>query len=68
MFSVVDGVLLRALPYPDPDRIVELREVSARGAAMRLAEPNFLDVHARARGLDGLADDRFRRERHLPRR
>ncbi len=55
MFSVVDGVLLRALRYPDPDRIVELREVSARGASMPVAEPNFLDVHARARGLDGLA-------------
>jgi predicted permease len=55
MFSVVDGVLLRALRYPDPERIVELREVSARGASMPVAEPNFLDVHARARGLDGLA-------------
>ncbi|HKA91462.1 MAG TPA: ABC transporter permease [Haliangiales bacterium] len=56
MFSVVDGVLLRSLPYPDPDRIVELREVSDRGTLMAVAEPNFLDVRARARGFDGLAE------------
>src|SRR5262249_38790380 len=55
MFSVVDGVLLRPLPYPEPERIVELREVSARGHRMAVTEPNFLDVRARAHGLDAVA-------------
>jgi putative ABC transport system permease protein len=31
IFSVVDGVLLRPLPFPDADQIVQLREVNQRG-------------------------------------
>ncbi len=27
IFSIVDGVLLRALPYPEPERLVSLREI-----------------------------------------
>src|SRR5205807_4121261 len=40
IFSVVDAVLLRPLPYPDAARIVELKEVSAKGARMPVTEPN----------------------------
>ena len=32
-FSVVDNVLLRALPYPDPSELVELQSVGERGGA-----------------------------------
>src|SRR5262245_18116491 len=38
LFSVVEGVLLRALPFPEPERIVALREVSARGTHMAVTE------------------------------
>jgi len=31
IFSVVDGVLLRSLPYPEAERLVELREVNKSG-------------------------------------
>jgi putative ABC transport system permease protein len=37
LFSVVSGVLLRPLPYPDPDRIVRVWEVSPRGNPLRTA-------------------------------
>src|SRR6266478_1758204 len=55
IFSVVDGVLLRSLPYPDAERIVQLREVRASGAQMAFAEPNYLDVRARSRTLEAVA-------------
>ena len=49
IFSVVDGVLLRSLPYPEAERIVQLRELNPAGKQIRFAEPNFLDVRARSR-------------------
>ena len=56
IFSVVDGVLLRSLPYPEAERLVELREVTAKGTPISFAEPNFLDVRARSRTLEGVAE------------
>ncbi|HEY4424079.1 MAG TPA: ABC transporter permease [Pyrinomonadaceae bacterium] len=55
IFSVVDGVLLRSLPYPEPDQIVQLREVNQRGVRIAFAEPNFLDVRARSHSFQGVA-------------
>src|SRR5258707_10648470 len=43
IFSVVHGVLMRPLPYPDPNRIMALFEVNTKGAWSRLADPNFDD-------------------------
>src|SRR5712691_6576562 len=56
IFSVVDGVLLRSLPYPEAERLVELREVTAKGTRISFAEPNFLDVRARSRTLERVAE------------
>ena len=55
IFSVVDGVLLRPLPYPDAERIVQLREVNSKGSKIAFAEPNFRDVRARSRTLEAVA-------------
>ena len=55
IFSVVNGVLLRPLPYPQPQRIVQLKEVDQNGRRMPIAEPNFLDVRARNRSLEAVA-------------
>ena len=55
IFSVVDGVLLRSLPYPEAERIVQLRELNSTGAQMRFAEPNFLDLRARSRTVEAIA-------------
>ena len=56
IFSVVNGVLLRSLPYPEAERLVELQEVTPSGKRISFAEPNFLDVRARSRTLEGVAE------------
>jgi putative ABC transport system permease protein len=45
VFSVIDGVLLRPLPYGEPDRLVAVWESSAERQALRneVSVPNFLD-------------------------
>src|SRR5258707_754103 len=56
IFSVVDGVLLRPLPYQDPERIVQLKELSESGRQVPVAEPNFLDARAGNHSLEALAE------------
>lgn len=55
IFSVVDGVLLRSLPYPEAEQIVQLREVNAKGNQIPFAEPNYLDLRARNHSFASLA-------------
>jgi ABC-type antimicrobial peptide transport system permease subunit len=55
IFSVVDGVLLRPLPYPHAEQLVQLREVNDHGGRMAFAEPNFLDLRARNHVFAGVA-------------
>lgn len=56
VFSVVDGVLLRPLPYPDADRIVRLFQVDANGRRMNVSEPNFTDWKAEVRSIPSMAE------------
>src|SRR5213082_912484 len=55
IFSVLDAVLLRPLPYPNQERIVEVRELDEKGHGMSFAQPNFDDLRARTRSFDALA-------------
>src|SRR5438093_6324057 len=57
MFSIVDAVLLRALPFPNADTLVLAGQVDRRtGEGSGDAAPaNFLDWRARNRSLAGLA-------------
>jgi predicted permease len=55
VFSVVDGVLLRPLPYPAPDRLMAVWEVNDRGTYSRLADPNFEDFRDRNRTFSAMA-------------
>jgi len=54
-FSLVRGVLLAPLPYPDPDELVVVREVNQRGSEMDAAWKNFTDWRERSRAFDGIA-------------
>jgi predicted permease len=55
IFSVVNGVLLRPLPYREPDRLVRLSETSPDFASMAIAYPNFVDWKEHSRSFEGLA-------------
>ena len=55
IFSVVYGVLLRPLPYPDPDRIMAVFEVNSKGRPARLADPNFKDFREQNRSFQAIA-------------
>ena len=57
MFSVIDGVLLRPLPYPEADRIVQLFQIGDKGTrGANVSEPNFLDWQAQTRGFAAMAE------------
>jgi putative ABC transport system permease protein len=56
IFSVVYDVLLRRLPYENPDQIVRLWEVNARGQRMNFTDPNFEDMRSQNHSLQGLAE------------
>ena len=55
IFSIVDALLLRPLPYPNAERLVQLREIGVQGNQMAVAGPNFRDVLAQNRSLEHLA-------------
>ncbi len=55
IFSVVYGVLLRPLPYPDADRLMAVWEINHRGTHSRLADPNFDDFRDRNRTFGSMA-------------
>jgi putative ABC transport system permease protein len=43
IFSVINSVLLKSLPYPDPDRLFILGEYTQKTPLMTVSWPNFLD-------------------------
>jgi putative ABC transport system permease protein len=60
IFSVVNAVLLRPLPYPQSDRLVLVRERTSLFDSGSVCLPNYLDWRASQRGFSDLA--LFRRD------
>ena len=62
MFSLINGVLLRPLPFPEPDRlmmIAPLDESAVKpGIPSSISYPDFFDWRARNRSFDAMASYR----------
>jgi len=52
LFSVVNGVLLRPLPYPDPDRVVMLWEANQKVQNNPVSYQNFNDWRSQAKSFE----------------
>jgi putative ABC transport system permease protein len=55
VFSFVDGVLLRPLPYPEPDALVRVHEVLPQIGLFSVAPANFFDWRSQNAVFDRLA-------------
>ncbi|AHG93247.1 permease (plasmid) [Gemmatirosa kalamazoonensis] len=55
IFGIVDAVLLRPLPFREPDRLVRVWEANPTIDRFGVSEPNYLDWRARARSFTELA-------------
>src|SRR6516165_4699953 len=56
IFTVVNSVLLKPLPFPNPDRLVALREIRPGGEINPSVQTqNFLDWRARNRSFERMA-------------
>jgi putative ABC transport system permease protein len=55
VFTVVNGVLLRPLAYPDADRLVSVNETSRDFPIMAFSYPDFQDLRDRNHSFEGVA-------------
>ena len=55
MFSAVKAVLLSALPYPEPERMVELAQTAKDGHLMSVSGLDFRDWRAQSRTMEYMA-------------
>ena len=55
LFSVVDAVVLEPLPFPEPEELVRLQELTPDGDSMSVSAANFLDFKAQSRSFEDLA-------------
>ncbi len=54
IFSVVNGVLMRPLNYPSPDRLLEVFETTPDLGQMSVAYPNYVDWRREAKSFSGM--------------
>src|ERR1051325_8626641 len=58
MFSVINAVILRPLPYAEPDRLVWMNESGDEVAHRWLSYPNFVDWRERSKSFEAMSTSR----------
>jgi putative ABC transport system permease protein len=59
IFSVINAILIKPLPYPDPDRIVRIYERSPQFDQMSISYPNFLDWQQQSQVFEEMSVFRY---------
>ena len=55
IFGIANAILLRPLPFSDPDRLVTMSETTPVGREFSVSEPNYLDWRLRLRRFSAIA-------------
>ncbi|HTE45859.1 MAG TPA: ABC transporter permease [Gemmatimonadaceae bacterium] len=55
VFSIVNGVLLKPLPFPSPDQLAAVSSVGTNGEPTSMSGPDFMDYRDQSRSFAGLA-------------
>jgi len=61
IFSMVDGVLLKSMTYPEPERIVQLWEKPPRGLRSGISAANYVDWTRQSQSFAAMAAQSARR-------
>jgi putative ABC transport system permease protein len=56
IFSMVEGVLLRRLPYANGDRLIHIREASSLRPDVRFSVPEIKDLRAQSKTFDAVVE------------
>jgi predicted permease len=59
IFSVVNGVILKPLPFRAPERLVQIFETNARSNEFATSDATFLDMRAQSQSLEDVAAVRY---------
>jgi len=58
IYSVIDGVLLHPIPFPEPDRLVDLYQKYGHSERNAVSYPNFLDWQRQSQTFQAIAAQR----------
>src|ERR1700740_791406 len=55
IFSLIDNVLLKPLPFPNPDRLVEITEPYQSDSDSNIDYPDYIDIGRSQHSFDAIA-------------
>ena len=65
VFSIVNGVLLKPLPFRDPDALMKIGSMSKEGKLVHMSVPDFIDYRDQTKSFAGMAQIQDRNSANL---